>query len=84
MGQFGIQAGKFALQNHQHITPLLHGVAMASGDSTAQKIKGGLLSLSQMATMKQGLNQANAKVATAMKNNGGRAGVFDHRTNTLT
>lgn len=84
LGQIGLSAGKFAIQNHQHIAPLLHGVAMASGNQTAQKITGGLLSLSQMATMRQKLNEGNARIQQAMANNGGRAGVYDHQKGVLT
>jgi hypothetical protein len=84
VGQFGLQAGKFALANHQYIAPLLHGVALASGNPVAQKITGGLLSLSQIANVKQRLNAGNAKVATAMQNNGGKSGVYNHLTGTLT
>lgn len=84
LGQTALSAGKFAIQNHQYITPLLHSVAMASGNTKAQQITGGLLSLSQMATMRQKLNQSNAKIANAMANNGGQAGVFNHQTGTLT
>lgn len=78
IGQVGLKVGRFALQNHQYIAPLLHGVSMASGNETAQKITGGLLSLSNMASMRKNLNQSNARVADTMKRTGATSGIFDH------
>lgn len=84
IGQIGLKVAKFGLANHQYITPLLHSVAMASGNTKAQQITGGLLSLSQMASMRQNINKSNAKIDSAMRANGGKAGVFDHSTGKLT
>lgn len=78
IGEIGLKVGRFGLANHQHITPLLHSVAMASGNTDAQKISGGLLALSQMASMRKNLNQSNARVADTMKRTGATSGVFDH------
>ena len=75
VGQFAVQAGKFALANHQYIAPLLHGVALASGNPVAQKITGGLVSLSQMASVRQGLNRQNELVKAEM--NKGGTGIYD-------
>lgn len=75
VGQFAVQAGKFALANHQYIAPLLHGVALASGNPVAQKITGGLVSLSQMATVRQGLNRQNNLVKAEMSKGG--TGIYD-------
>jgi hypothetical protein len=79
LGQVGYNVGRFAVQNHATLAPLIHGVAMASGNQTAQKITGGLLALSKTATMRQNLNADNQKVASAMGRGG--YGVFDHSTN---
>lgn len=81
IGQVGLKVGRFALQNHQYIAPLLHGVSMASGNETAQKISGGLLAMSQMASMRQGLNQSNAKIQTEL--NKGGTGYYNHATNKM-
>jgi hypothetical protein len=70
LGQIGYNVGKFAVQNHEHISPLLHGVAMASGNQTAQKITGGLLALSGMAKTRQGLNRQNEKIASEIGKGG--------------
>lgn len=78
IGQIGLKVARFGLQNHQYITPLLHGVSMASGNETAQKITGGLLSLSNMASMRKNLNQSNAKIQTEM--NKGGSGIYNHAT----
>ena len=76
VGQFAVQAGKFTLANHHwYIAPLLHGVALASGNPVAQKITGGLLSASQMATVRQGLNRQNNDVKAEM--NRGGTGIYD-------
>lgn len=70
LGQVGYNVGKFALQNHAHIAPLLHGVAMASGNERAKKITGGLMSLSQMATLRQNLNASNDRARAEMAKGG--------------
>jgi hypothetical protein len=75
VGQFAVQAGKFALDNHQYIAPLLHGVALASGNQMAQKVTSGLVSVSQMATLRQGLNRQNNKIQSEMSKGG--TGIFD-------
>jgi len=49
-GQYGKPLrtfGQFVLDNHQHIAPLAHGLAVISGNETAQKITGAGLALSQ-------------------------------------
>jgi hypothetical protein len=73
LGQVGYAIGKFAVDNHATLAPLLHGVAVASGNQTAQKISGGLLALSKTATMRQNLNADNKKIASATG-----YGVYDH------
>ena len=70
LGQIGYNVGKYAIQNHSTLTPLLHGVAMASGNETAQKITGGLLALSKTATLKQNLNASNEKIKQEMSRGG--------------
>lgn len=76
LGQIGYNVGKFAIQNHATIAPLLHGVAVLSGNENAQKITGGLLSVSKMATLRQNLNADNQKIKTEMGK--GQSGVWDH------
>lgn len=78
IGQIGLKVAKFGLANHQHIMPLLHGVSMASGNTQAQKITGGLLALSNMATMHQKRNEANTKIRAEM--NKGGSGIYNHAT----
>lgn len=80
IGQIGYSVGKFAVQNHAALAPLIHSVAMASGNTKAQQISGGLLALSQMASTRQKLNESNAKIAEATRANGGVGGVYNHAT----
>jgi hypothetical protein len=75
LGQVGYNVGRFAVQNHSTLAPLLHGIATASGNETARKITGGLLALSQTATMRQKLNADNQKIKAEMGRGG--YGVFD-------
>lgn len=76
LGQVGYQVGKFAVQNHATLAPLIHGVAQMSGNKTAQQITGGLLALSQSASLRKNLNADNQRIATAMAK--GQSGVWDH------
>lgn len=76
LGQVGYAVGKFAVQNHATLAPLLHGVAVASGNETAQKITGGIMALSKTASLRQNLNADNNKIASK-----GGYGVYDHGTN---
>jgi len=48
VGHYAKKIGHFIAQNHQHIAPLAHGLAMASGNETAQKITGAMLAGSQL------------------------------------
>lgn len=57
--------GSFVARNHQHIAPLAHGLAVASGNQTAQKITGAGLGISNMIGMRQGLNKQNAQAGQA-------------------
>lgn len=82
LGQIGYNVGKFAVQNHSTLAPLLHGVAMASGNENAQKITGGLLSLSKMATLRQNLNAGNEKARAEMAKGG--YGSYNHATGKMT
>lgn len=82
LGQVGYNVGKFAVQNHATLAPLLHGVAMASGNQSAQKITGGLLSLSQMAQTRQKLNEGNERARQEMAKGG--YGAFNHATGKMT
>lgn len=82
IGQIGYNVGKFAVQNHATLTPLLHGVAMASGNHNAQKITGGLLSLSKMATLRQNLNAGNEKIKAEMAKGG--YGSYNHASGKMT
>lgn len=75
IGQVGYNVGKWAVNNHSTLVPLIHGVAMASGNETAQKITGGLLAVSRAATLRQNLNNSNAKAQAEMGKGG--YGVFD-------
>jgi hypothetical protein len=70
IGQIGYKVGKFAVDNHQYLAPLIHGVAMASGNETAQKITGGILALSKTASLRQNLNASNEKIKTEMNRGG--------------
>jgi hypothetical protein len=51
LGDFGATAvrkvGAFVAENHHHLAPAIHGLAMASGNERAQRITGGLLAGSQ-------------------------------------
>lgn len=78
LGQIGYSVGKFALQNHETLAPLLHGVAMASGNQTAQKVTGGLLALSGMAKTRQGLNAGNERIKAEIGKGG--YGSYNHAT----
>lgn len=78
LGQVGYNVGKFAVQNHSTLVPLIHGVAVASGNETAQKITGGLLAVSKMATMRQQMNADNTKIAAEMGKGG--YGSYNHAT----
>ena len=84
VGKYVAPVAKFIGRYHQPLTQVAHGLAMASGHEGIQKVTGGLLAVSNMAAVRQGLNQGNARVAQAMQSNGGRAGVFNHTTGTLT
>jgi len=75
VGQVGYNVGKWAVNNHSTLVPLIHGVAMASGNETAQKITGGLLAVSKTASLRQNMNNNNAKAQTEMGKGG--YGVFD-------
>jgi hypothetical protein len=75
LGQVGYNVGKWAVNNHSTLVPLIHGVSMASGNETAQKITGGLLALSKTASLRQGLNAGNEKIKAEMGRGG--YGVFD-------
>lgn len=78
LGQIGYSVGKFAVQNHATLTPLLHGVSMASGNQTAQKITGGLLALSKTASLRQNLNASNEKIKQEMDKKG--YGIYNQQT----
>jgi hypothetical protein len=77
------KVGSFVAKYHSPITQLAHGAAMASGNQKLQKVTGGIMAASQMATMRQGLNAQNAKVASAMAANGGRPGIYNADTGVL-
>ena len=78
IGQVGLNVGKWVVNNHATLAPLIHGVAMASGNQTAQKISGGLLALSQSATLRKNLNAQNEKVKAEM----GRGGYGTYNAST--
>lgn len=78
LGQIGYNIGKFAAQNHQHLVPLIHGVAVASQNPTAQKITGGLLALSKAASLRQNMNAQNNKIDGEMAKGG--YGVYNQST----
>ena len=50
VGHVAKKVGSFVAQNHQHLAPLAHGLAMASGNETTQKITGAMLAGSQLAS----------------------------------
>ena len=75
IAQVGYNVGKWAVNNHSTIVPLIHSIATASGNETARKITGGLLALSQTATMRQTLNADNQKIKAEMGRGG--YGAFD-------
>lgn len=61
LGEVAGHVGSFIANHHQHITPLAHGLAVASGNDTAQKLTGAALAVSNMVSTKQALNrQKNA------------------------
>lgn len=70
LGQIGYNVGRFAVQNHSTLVPLIHAVSMASGNTKAQQISGGLLALSKTATLKQNLNASNEKIKQEMSRGG--------------
>jgi hypothetical protein len=70
LGQIGYKVGKFAVDNHATLAPLLHGVSMMTGNETAQKITGGILALSKSASLRQNLNASNEKIKTEMNRGG--------------
>lgn len=80
VGRYVSPIARFVGQYHHHIAPVAHGLAMASGHEGLQKVTGAALALSNMASMRQGLNQANARVANTMAQTGAKTGVFDHHT----
>jgi hypothetical protein len=49
--EVGKRVGGFIAKHHQTLAPLAHGLAVASGSQTAQKITGLGLAASQAATM---------------------------------
>jgi hypothetical protein len=75
IAQVGYNVGKWAVNNHSTIVPLLHGVSMLSGNQKAQQITGGLLALSKTASLRQGMNAGNDKIKAEMGRGG--YGVFD-------
>jgi hypothetical protein len=78
LGQIGYNVGKYAVRHHDTLTPLLHGLAMASGNESAQKVSGGLLALSKTATMLQNKSTANKNIESEI--NRGGYGVYNHAT----
>ena len=47
------KVGSFVAAHHQHLAPIAHGLAVASGNEMAQKITGAMLAGSQLATAAQ-------------------------------
>lgn len=84
IGKYVAPVARFIGKYHQPLSQVAHGLAVASGHEGLQKVTGGLMAVSQMASMRQNLNQSNAKIASAMQSNGGRAGVYDHQKGVLT
>lgn len=80
IGKYATPIAKFIGKYHHHIAPVAHGLAMASGHEGLQKITGAALALSNMASMRQGLNQSNARVADTMAKTGATTGIFNHHT----
>ena len=76
IGQVGYAVGKYAIDNHATLAPLIHGVAVMSGNTQAQRITGGIMALSKTASLRQNLNADNNKIASK-----GGYGVYDHGTN---
>ena len=60
--QVGKAIGGFIARNHQHIAPLAHGLAMASGHEGLQRVTGAGLALSQGVQMGKSLTQAAGDV----------------------
>jgi hypothetical protein len=83
IGKYVNPVAKFIGKYHQPITQLGHALAMASGHEGLQRVTGAMLAFSNMAAMRQNLNQDNAKIAAATAANGGRSGVFNHSTGTF-
>ena len=49
------KVGSFVANNHQHIAPLAHNLALASGNATAADFTGAALKASQLASGVEGL-----------------------------
>lgn len=80
IGQYATPVAKFIGKYHQPLSQVAHGIAMASNNQTAQKVTGGLLALSNAVSVRQKLNESNAKIAEATRANGGVGGVYNHAT----
>jgi hypothetical protein len=81
IGQVGNVAktiGSFVATHHRPLSQLAHGVAMMSGNETAQKVTGGLMALSGMATTRQNLNAHNQAYQAAR--DAGGTGVYNQST----
>jgi hypothetical protein len=71
LGEVAGHVGRFVADHHQHIAPLAHGLAMASGHQGAQQLTGAALAVSNMVSTRQALNRQNAAYA-AGKGAGGQ------------
>jgi hypothetical protein len=78
IGKYASPVARFIGKYHAPLTQVAHGLAMASGNETAQKITGAAMAVSNMATMRQKLSQQNQAARTEM-GAGGR-GVYNAQT----
>ena len=80
IGKYVSPVAKFIGKYHQHLAPVAHGLAMASGHEGLQKVTGAALALSNMASMRQNLDKSNNMVRNEMQRTGATTGIFDHHS----
>lgn len=78
--EVGKRIGGFIARHHQHIAPLAHGLAVASGNETAQRVTGLALAASQAASMGAG-NYVGQRIADMRARHAGPAGQDPARWN---
>ena len=69
------KVGSFVAENHEPLTQVAHGLSMASGNETAQKITGAMRSASGMYGVRQRLDAIKKQQEEARERGGG--GMWD-------